>query len=55
MDIKLLKTLTEELIEITEEMHQKAEDKSLADKEFLEFVKKIGEKNTLILEEIGTK
>ncbi len=53
MNIKLVKSLNEELIEIIEEMQRRAENHSLTDEEFLESVRKIGKKNALILEEIG--
>ena len=53
MDINLLKTLSKELIEITEEMQKRAENHALTDAEFLEFVKKVSKKNALISKEIG--
>ena len=52
MDINLLKSLSKELIEITEEMQKRVDSHSLTDEELLEFVKKVKEKNYLVLEEI---
>ncbi len=54
MDIKLVKSLNEELIEIIEETQKKIKSHSITDKEFLEFIKKVREKNSLIAEEIDS-
>ena len=52
MNIKLVKSLSEELVEITEEMQKRADSQSLTDEELLEFIKKFGKNNSLILEQI---
>ena len=54
MDINLLKSLSEELTELTKELQKRSNAHLLTDKEFLEFVKNISGKNSLILKEIDS-
>ena len=52
MDIKLLKSLSEDLIKITQELQERVKDPSFTNEEFLQFIKNIKEQNDLILEEL---
>ena len=53
MNIKLLKSLHQEIIEIAEDAQNKLENHTLTTEDFLEFLRKVKEKNSLIGEEIG--
>ena len=54
MNIKLVKSLNEELIQIIENVQKKIENHTLTETEFLDFIEKVKGKNSQIAKEIGT-
>ncbi|MBQ9737146.1 MAG: hypothetical protein IJV86_01920 [Clostridia bacterium] len=52
--LDIIKSHSKELVKIVEDIENKAEQQSLTKQEFLEFLKKVKEKNSLVIEEIDT-